>query len=227
MPDIEKAYFALACFWKPDAQFGCRPEVLRTRVGYCGGSGPAPNYPRVGDHTEAVEIQYDPSLISYENLLNLFWEFHDPCSCQKRQYMSAIFYTNNLQKALAEESKRQKEGELGKSIATEILPLNVFYEGEDYHQKYILRTYHRRFYNSLPSEDPVTSTRDAKLNGFLSGHGTLQEFETQVEQLNLSDDQVEYVKQHITKKLAPATVEPFIRTVIIVMWNYVKKLFGY
>ncbi|GIY23569.1 hypothetical protein CEXT_339881 [Caerostris extrusa] len=127
----EKAYFALACFWKPDAQFGCQPGVLQTRVGYCGGTGSAPIYPKVNDHTEAVEVTFDSSVISYEDLLSLFWQFHDPCSCSKRQYMSAIFYTSDRQKQMAQDSKKRHEIELGKSVTTQIQPLNVFHEAEE------------------------------------------------------------------------------------------------
>ncbi|CAL1278482.1 unnamed protein product [Larinioides sclopetarius] len=83
------------------------------------------------DHTEAVEVTYDPSIISYEDLLRLFWQFHDPCSCKKRQYMSAIFYSDEQQKTMAEDSKKSHESELGKSVITQILPLNNFHEAEE------------------------------------------------------------------------------------------------
>ncbi|XP_035225308.1 peptide methionine sulfoxide reductase-like [Stegodyphus dumicola] len=226
MTNTEKACFGLACFWTPDARFGCCRGVFRTRVGYCGGTGPAPNYPSVNDHTEAIEVEYDSSAISFEDLLQLFWIFHDPCSCQKRQYMSAIFYLNDQQKIFAEKSKALKEKELGKPVATQILPLNIFHEAEDYHQKYFLRTYHRTFYNSLPLENPVTSTRDARLNGYLCGYGNHQELDAEKELLGLDEEQLNYVKRHMTGEQKPAVVEPFLRTVVQVAYNYVKTAFS-
>ncbi|XP_055930253.1 peptide methionine sulfoxide reductase MsrA-like isoform X1 [Argiope bruennichi] len=222
----EKACFALACFWQPDAQFGCQKGVLQTRVGYCGGKGPAPNYPSVNDHTEAVEITYDPSIISYEDLLRLFWQFHDPCSCKKRQYMSAIFYSDEQQRRLAEDSKKHHESELEKQVATQILALNIFHEAEDYHQKYFLRTYHRNFYGGLPKHDPVTSTRDSRLNGYLSGHGNVEDMEKDEYLSELTEEQLQYVRNHMTGEHKAPTVEPFIRTVIQVGWNFVKKAVG-
>lgn len=227
MSQNEKAYFALACFWKPDAQFGCCKGVTRTRVGYAGGTGPAPNYPSVGDHTETIEVEYDPNTISYEELLKLFWKFHNPCSCQKRQYKSAIFYTSELQKALALKSKEHYEKDNEANVTTDVLPLNVFHEAEEYHQKYFLRTYHRSFYYKLSPEDPVTSLRDARLNGFLSGHGSIQDLEDEKENLGLTEEQFLYVKKHVTKELKPPTIEPFLRTVVQVGWNYVKKATGF
>ncbi|GFS92299.1 hypothetical protein NPIL_374711 [Nephila pilipes] len=222
----EKAYFALACFWKPDAQFGSQRGILKTRVGYCGGTGPEPNYPNVNDHTEAVEVIYDPSVLSYEDLLQLFWKFHDPCSCKKRQYMSAIFYNDEQQRKSAEDSKKHYESETGKPVATQILPLNIFHEGEEYHQKYFLRTYHRSFYEGLPKQDSLTSTRDARLNGYVSGYGNIEDMEKDENLSDLNEEQLQYVKRHMTGQEKPPTIEPFVRTVIQVCWNFMKQAIG-
>ncbi|CAL1278484.1 unnamed protein product [Larinioides sclopetarius] len=141
--------------------------------------------------------------------------------------MSAIFYSDEQQKTMAEDSKKSHESELGKSVITQILPLNNFHEAEDYHQKYFLRTYHRHFYGGLPEHDPVTSTRDARLNGYLSGHGNVEDMEKDKYLSELSKEQFQYVRQHMTGEQKAPTAEPFVRTVVQVGWNFVKKAVGF
>ena len=110
--------------------------MIRTRVGYAGGSQENPTYYKLGDHTETVEIDYDPNSISYEELLDIFWGSHNPARpALSVQYKSAIFYHNEDQKRLALESKERLEAELNMAILTEILPYSRFYLAEDYHQK--------------------------------------------------------------------------------------------
>lgn len=81
----KKATFALGCFWAPDAYFGATKGVIRTRVGFTGGSKGAPTYRNLGDHTEAIELDYDPNEISYKQLLDIFWEIHDPTARTTKQ----------------------------------------------------------------------------------------------------------------------------------------------
>ena len=114
--------------------------MIRTRVGYTGGNKENPTYRALGDHTESVEIDYDPTVISYRELLEIFWKSHDPGSrAGSRQYMSAIFYHNEEQKKLAVESMKREEAGTRRKIYTEISPFSRFYRGEDYHQKFYLR----------------------------------------------------------------------------------------
>lgn len=101
---LPKATFAMSWFWFPEAQFGCAPGVVRTRVGYAGGSKLAPTYHAMGDHTESVDMDYDPAVTTYSHLLKMFWKNHDSTSKCTRQYMSAIFYHDEDQKQAAEES---------------------------------------------------------------------------------------------------------------------------
>merc|ERR1712026_93144 len=103
-------------FWFPEAQFGSTKGIIRTRVGYAGGSKVNPSYYSLGDHTETVDLDYDPNVTDYAELLNIFWNNHDPCTKQKRQYMSAIFYHDEEQKRLLRKSCLPQNSTLPKII---------------------------------------------------------------------------------------------------------------
>lgn len=142
------ATFAGGCFWCMEPPFDAEPGILKTIVGYTGGSLENPTYEEVSagntGHTESIQITYDSAAVSYERLLGIFWKNIDPLDpegqfCDKgSQYRSAIFYHTNEQKHLAEASKKQiEENEsLAESIVTEIVPAATFYPAEDYHQDY-------------------------------------------------------------------------------------------
>lgn len=143
------ATFAAGCFWGVEATFRQLPGVLSTRVGYIGGHTHNPTYKDVCSdttgHAEAVEVQYDPSKISYDQLLNVFWENHDPTTLDRQgpdwgtQYRSAIFFHTPEQEQLAKASKEawDKSGRFRNKIVTQIVPAADFYEAEDYHQQYL------------------------------------------------------------------------------------------
>lgn len=110
--------------------------MIRTRVGYAGGTKESPTYRDLGDHTETVEIDFDPRVVSYEELLRVFWESHDPSSeAGSRQYMNAVFTHSEAQRKTAEASRAKLDGD----VRTPILPATKFTNAEDYHQKYGLR----------------------------------------------------------------------------------------
>lgn len=142
----EKATFAGGCFWCMEPPFEKLKGVEKVTSGYIGGSGENPTYGDYGrkGYVEAVEITYDPSVVSYSKLLDVFWRQIDPTDAKGqfvdrgREYRSAIFYHNDEQKALAEKSKEDlaKSGRLNKPIVTEILKATPFYKAEDYHQDY-------------------------------------------------------------------------------------------
>jgi peptide-methionine (S)-S-oxide reductase len=146
---MEKATFAAGCFWGVEATFRQLPGVASTRVGYTGGKLANPTYEDVctdrTGHAEAVEVDYDPAKVSYEQLLNVFWENHDPTTLNRQgpdwgsQYRSAIFYHSPEQQAIAQASKEtlDKSGRYRNRIVTEIVPATTFYEAEDYHQQYL------------------------------------------------------------------------------------------
>ena len=145
---MEQATFAAGCFWGVEDVFIAVPGVLETRVGYTGGSREHPTYHDVctgmTGHAEAVEVTFDPDLISYDRLLDIFWQSHDPTQLNRQgpdhgtQYRSAIFYHSAAQKQSAEESLARLDGSgrLRGRIVTEIVPASTFWEAEEYHQKY-------------------------------------------------------------------------------------------
>jgi len=141
---IHKATFAMGCFWGPDDFFSQLLGVLGTVVGYAGGTKKNPIYTNLGDHSETIEINFDPSVISYKELLKHFWEEHDPTVPQKTQYKSIIFYHNERQRREAQASRRQEEQKRSKKIATEIRPAGIFYKAEEYHQKYFQKQKHQK-----------------------------------------------------------------------------------
>ena len=105
--------------------------VVRTRVGYAGGQTKDPTYRSIGDHSETIQIDYDPTRLSYRKLLSIFWQSHDPTSpAWSRQYMSAIFYHNDEQRMLALETRALEEKRRNKRIQTEIVPFGKFYLAE-------------------------------------------------------------------------------------------------
>lgn len=146
---MEKATFAAGCFWGVEAAFRQVPGVLETAVGYTGGSLPDPTYEDVctdgTGHAEAVEVEFDPARVTYERLLDVFWENHDPTQKNRQgpdvgtQYRSGIFFHSPEQKAAAEASKASLEasGRFKRPIATEITPASTFWRAEQYHQRYL------------------------------------------------------------------------------------------
>ena len=146
---MDKAIFAAGCFWGVEAAFRQIPGVASTTVGYSGGHFPNPTYKDVcsGEtgHAEVVEVEYDPAKVSYDQLLNVFWENHDPTTLNRQgpdvgeQYRSAIFFQTPEQKAAAEASKAKlaATGKYKRPIVTEITPASEFWRAEDYHQQYL------------------------------------------------------------------------------------------
>ena len=145
----EKATFAAGCFWGVEETFRNVPGVLSTKVGYTGGQTENPTYQDVctdtTGHAEAVEIEFDPRQISYERLLEVFWNCHDPTQVNRQgpdvgtQYRSAIFCHSPQQQAAARQSKERlsQSGRYDRPIATEIVPAGPFYRAEEYHQQYL------------------------------------------------------------------------------------------
>ena len=146
---METATFAAGCFWGVEAAFRQVPGVVSTAVGYMGGTLEAPTYQDVctdkTGHAEAVQITYDPSKTSYNDLLRVFWQNHDPTTPDRQgpdvgtQYRSVIFYHTPEQEALARASKESLEraGVFKRPIVTEIVPASTFYRAEEYHQQYL------------------------------------------------------------------------------------------
>ena len=146
---MRKATFGAGCFWGVEAAFREVKGVTATRVGYLGGTMKNPTYHDVctdmTGHAEVVEVEFDPSKVSYEDLLNVFWGCHDPTQLNRQgpdvgtQYRSAIFFHSPEQEKAARASKEklQASGRYKRPIATEISPVSEFWMAEDYHQQYL------------------------------------------------------------------------------------------
>ena len=161
-------------------------------MGYAGGEKESPTYSQMGDHTETVQVDYDPGRITYEQLLEIFWDSHQPDSQSgSRQYLNAIFYHDDDQRRLAMDSKLAVEQKSGGIIRTEVLPLRSFTMAEAYHQKYILKQHvvlkaeMSRIYPQ--HRDFVASTAVARLNGYADGNGTQDQLLRELDTLGLSD----------------------------------------
>jgi len=172
--DADTATFALGCFWGPDAKFGAMDGVVRTRVGYAGGTTPDPTYADIGDHTEALQIEYDPRELSFADLLDVAFRSHDPRHrVGKTQYQNIVFTATEKQReALASYLEGSEYGREG--IETRIEPLEQFTLAEPYHQKYRLQS--KRWATTVFREagydgaDLRESPAAAKLNGYVAGH---------------------------------------------------------
>jgi len=143
---LQRATFAAGCFWGVEASFREIEGVVSTSVGYTGGRTADPTYEQVCSdatgHAEAVDVWFDPDLVSYDDLVNVFWSIHDPTSRNRQgwdfgsQYRSAIFFHDAGQERLAIASRDARQGSVARPIVTEIVPAPAFYNAEDYHQRY-------------------------------------------------------------------------------------------
>ncbi|MDH3620155.1 MAG: peptide-methionine (S)-S-oxide reductase MsrA [Gammaproteobacteria bacterium] len=151
--NLEQAVFGLGCFWGAERRFWETDGVYSSAVGYAGGSTPNPTYQEVCSgntgHTEVVLVVFDPAVVSFDAVLKIFWESHDPTQGMRQgndigtQYRSAIYTLNDGQQAAAEQSMSAYQAELSRAglgdITTEIQPLDTFYYAEDYHQQYLAK----------------------------------------------------------------------------------------
>ncbi len=188
---FETATFAMGCFWGPDGRFGILPGVIRTRVGYAGGTLEDPTYRNLGDHAETVQVDFDPDLISYGELLTVFLTGHDPFARPySGQYRSAIFYHDEAQEHAARRALEDWETERGSEAQTELVPFRGFTRAEDYHQKFRLQqlpSLAAEVLHLFPLFDAfVDSTAVARINGYVSGYGTLRQLDTEIAKLGLS-----------------------------------------
>ncbi|UJR38179.1 hypothetical protein I4U23_030854 [Adineta vaga] len=189
---IETTTFALGCFWDPDARFGILDGVLITQVGYCGGTHPAkPTYHSIGDYTESIQIEFDSSRISFHELLSCFNQWHVPNTVKTRsQYAAAVFYHNHEQ--------YQQICQLNiENVRIELL--KEFHLAEERHQKY-------NFKRTMMETDIFGCKEDweskdkqmiTKLNGFLAGYGTFEQFQEWEKRKELTWKQQQYIKDKL------------------------------
>ena len=162
--------------------------MIRTRVGYAGGRKDKPTYRSLGNHTEAIQIEFDAEKISYEDLLEVFWDGHNPYASKwSTQYKSVLWTHGEKQAETVEAFVAKKTAKSKRKIKTEIQPAVRFWIAEDYHQKYYLRkrgTLVRALFGDKPNEDVLRdSTLAARVNGWLVGHGTKEQIGAEVDRL--------------------------------------------
>jgi len=168
------ATFGIGCFWGPDAQFGAMDGVVRTRVGYAGGTKIDPTYHALGDHTEVFQVEFDPDTITYRDLLDRVFHSHNPQhQTRKTQYQNIVFAASEDQRAVLDDFLTT-QGLTADGIGTRIEQLSSFYPAEDYHQKYKLRSVSSlmdAFEAAGYGDDELReSPIAAKLNGYAAGH---------------------------------------------------------
>jgi len=169
---VSTVVFAAGCFWGVEAAFREIPGVTATTVGYTGGTVANPSYKQVCSgrtgHAEAVQVEFDPALVTYERLLDAFWQSHDPTTLNRQgwdigsQYRSAIFFQDAAQQAAATASLNAHQGDRRKPIVTEITPASAFYPAEDYHQQYLEKRGQATCHIGLQPE-PATLPSEPKL----------------------------------------------------------------
>lgn len=197
--DLAGADFALGCFWGPDALFGAVDGVVRTCVGYAGGTTDAPTYDALGDHIETVRVAYDPDQCAYAELLERFWAAHDPTRAPfKRQYQSALFPRTPEQREQARASRAAQAERPDDPLTTEIIEDAPFYRAEAYHQKHKLRR-HPTLLEAVRAPYPdETAFADAPaaalVNGYVGGHRSPKRLDADVPRLALPTDAAEALR---------------------------------
>ncbi len=177
--------------------------MWRTRVGYAGGSTQNPTYRRIGDHSETLQIEYDPRTIGYAEFLRLFWEGHETTRpAWSRQYASVIFWGDEVERRLAEESLREWDARRG-GVYTRVERLEAFHRAEDYHQKYYLRGAAEVMADFAAMYGDQQAFADspsaARVNGYLGGYGGPERLARELNLLGLSPRGERYLKRVVER----------------------------
>lgn len=174
--NLQTVTLGMGCFWGPDALFGHLRGVVRTRTGYAGGTSPNPTYRRMGDHSETVEMDFDPGGIGLDRIMEVFWDHHNPVNINHYkgdQYKSIVFYRGERQLETIRQVKERMEPGKGE-LETAIEPFSRFYLAEEKHQKYYLKRHPdalEKLCGLYPDPDDLSrSTLAARLNGLAKGY---------------------------------------------------------
>jgi peptide-methionine (S)-S-oxide reductase len=194
--NISTVTLGMGCFWSPDALFGQIRGIIRTRVGYAGGTLDHPTYRQLGDHTETVEMDFDTRIIPLENVLDVFWSNHNPFNINEykgRQYQSLVLYRGQIQLNVIQKVMKMREEQGKRKPDTEIAPYNRFYPAEDRHQKYYLKRYPnaiQELSNLFPSPQELTNaTLAARLNGLAKGYTNLHTILDEIRTWPISEEE--------------------------------------
>lgn len=205
--NIQTVTIGMGCFWSPDALFGQLTGIMRTRVGFAGGTKDNPTYRQLGDHTETVEMDFDSGIVSLETILNLFWSYHNPGNINDykgQQYRSLVLFRDPIQHSVIREVMRTSE-EQGKGILdTEVAPYTGFYLAEDRHQKYYLKRYPdaiKKLRTFFPTDEELTNaTLAARLNGLAKGYTNLEKIINEIRTWQISREEQEEII-HLIKRI--------------------------
>lgn len=197
--------FALGCFWGPDAQFGAVEGVLRTCVGYAGGTTVAPTYEDLGDHIETLRVEYDPAQVDYTDLLLLFWARHDPTRPPfSRQYQPALLPCTSAQREHARQSRAARAAELDTELTTELIEDSSFHRAEPYHQKHALRhspALLRAAQALYPDERTfIDAPAAALLNGYAGGYRAPRHLDDDLPRLALPSDAADELRALVHRR---------------------------
>ncbi|WP_210465255.1 peptide-methionine (S)-S-oxide reductase MsrA [Rufibacter roseolus] len=189
--NIQTATLAMGCFWSPEALFGAIKGVIRTKVGFAGGTTPAPTYRNLADHIETVQVEFDPEQVTYAQLLEKSFAKHTPTQePRKRQYTSAIFYHSPEQQQAAQYAIKAAEERFKAKVLTQLIPYETFHLAEERHQKWKLRRHPevlRELQKIYPGFEAFNnSTAVARVNGYVGGYGEQDIFMEEISSLGLS-----------------------------------------
>lgn len=188
-PELQRAYFAMGCFWGSEAMLAGCPGVEFTQVGFSGGTTPDPSYSAIGDHVETVEVSYDPQKVTYSQLLDYFWRHHNAHAKPIfRQYASAVFTLEPAQTQVAKQLRDAKRSAQGEPLLTAVRPLQKFYPAEMSHQKYYLQQ-DSELLGRLPrqGEQRLNTRLACKLNALLGSGGDQAALQSSLIELGLSN----------------------------------------
>ncbi len=212
-PEIEaydKAYatitFGMGCFWGPAAEFAVIDGVLRTRVGYAGGDSTTPSYDNLGNHIEVFEVDYDPDLLSYEDMVKLYFYVYDATARPFSQRVTpVIYYRNEAEQEISERVKLSIEANSEKGLFTVIRPLEVFYLAEEKHQLSYLKqetSLYMEVREIFVEEDALLlSILASKLNGFIAGYGLDSDLASILKSSGLSNASLDRIKDIQSNKV--------------------------
>ncbi|GGK82724.1 peptide-methionine (S)-S-oxide reductase MsrA [Rufibacter glacialis] len=190
-PNLQTATLAMGCFWGAEAYFGAVGGVVRTRVGFAGGTTENPTYRTLADHIEVVQLEFNPKEVTYGQLLERFFNQHTPTKePRKRQYTSAIFFHNPEQEEVARQVIKEAEGRLQEKLKTEMHSYKAFYLAEERHQKWKLRRVPevlQELQKIYPDPEAFNnSPAVARVNGYVAGIGEKERFMEEMGSLGLS-----------------------------------------
>ncbi|MEK3883619.1 peptide-methionine (S)-S-oxide reductase MsrA [Paenibacillus sp. PL2-23] len=204
--EARTATFGMGCFWSPEALFGQLPGVIRTRVGYAGGQAESPTYREMGDHTETVQIVYDPGLLTLPQIASLFWDSHKPANINDykgRQYQSLFFYEDDAQRADIESVLEFRMSRGLERPDTEIALLEAFYPAEERHQKYYLKRFPRAmdmllvWYGNEAALNGATLA--ARLNGLAKGYANMERIKREVAGWPMNEEERSAILEGISR----------------------------